>query len=283
MKSIIRAALPAGLLLASAVAQSHCESTLPLAGTVSIPTCSRSSAGCEDAGQALFHYMELSDDNPARLTVGLQSSPWRLYDPNSRIIPIEEFAAMIRPHLTGPVKTVELQASWTSVSPSKSGTSLARQLSLALKGFPVTGMDGFLWVASNGAVRTTHQAFSVRKGGGPYGVHKGDEVMAALVEGWKSEVQAEFEKQRDANGLLHAAVGWDVFYLCPDRALATFELSAQLGSAIGAYNAAVMRIERGRPGDREAAIALLEKAAAMQDAKSAALLHQLGAPASRAR
>lgn len=71
---------------------------------------------------------------------------------------------------------------------------------------------------------------------------------------------------------MRAAAGWDVFFLCPDKALAGFERAAAKGSAIAAYNAALMRLERGREGDRTAALALLERGVALGDAKSKARL-----------
>ena len=96
-------------------------------------------------------------------------------------------------------------------------------------------------------------------------------------------MQSEFEARKDGNGLLHAGVGWDVFSLCPDRALAAFELSAKMGNAIGAYNAAMIRIERGHKGDREAAIALLKQAVALKDKKSEALLAKLSGATTKAQ
>lgn len=76
-----------------------------------------------------------------------------------------------------------------------------------------------------------------------------------------------------AGMLTRAAAGWDVFFLCPDKALAGFENAATKGSAIAAYNAALMRLERSLEGDRAAAISLLERAAMLGDATSRALLN----------
>ena len=46
-------------------------------------------------------------------------------------------------------------------------------------------------------------------------------------------------------GVVQAGVGYDVFLLCPERALAAFERAARMGSAIGAYNAGLIHAENG--------------------------------------
>jgi TPR repeat protein len=56
--------------------------------------------------------------------------------------------------------------------------------------------------------------------------------------------------------------------LCPEKALRAFEASAGAGNPIGAYNAALMRLERNGAGDRKAALALLRNAAAAGDLKA---------------
>lgn len=249
-----------------------CDSSLPLdASTTSIENCSPSTKGCIHAGQALHDYMEAADDDASWLTIGLQASPWRLYDGSMRILRIRDFARDLKPMLKPEVKVVELQGNWTGVAP-RGGKSLAERLSQALGGKRVIGLDGFMWAKKDGGTRTTRQSFTVRKGSGIYGVRAGEDVMSALTVGWASDFQAEMEKSGDAKGMLTAAVGWDAFYLCPEKALAAFERSARFGSAIGAYNAAVMRIERAQTGDREAALELLELGAALGDVKSRELL-----------
>lgn len=62
-----------------------------------------------------------------------------------------------------------------------------------------------------------------------------------------------------------AAAGQELFFLCPDKALAGYERAAAKGSAVAAYNAALMRLERG---ERAAALTLFERGAALGDAKS---------------
>lgn len=91
------------------------------------------------------------------------------------------------------------------------------------------------------------------------------------MAGWPAYVQDRIP-ENDADLLMRAAAGWDVFFLCPDKALAGFEHAAAQGSAIAAYNAALMRLERGADGDHAFALALLERGVALGDAKSRARL-----------
>jgi len=159
-----------------------------------------------------------------------------------------------------------LHVSWSGVSPEAGVPSLAERLSKAM-GLPVSGLDGFLWVDRAGNLRTTRQEFTGRRNTGPYGVKAGAEVFVPLAGGWAAGLEDRFPD--DAALLLDAAVGWDVLMLCPDKALAGFEAAAAKGSAIAAYNAGLMRAERMRAGDAEAALALFERGAALGDAKSA--------------
>ncbi|WP_152984468.1 hypothetical protein [Stenotrophomonas terrae] len=251
-----------------------CQTTqLPLAGAVSVPHCPPRQGvdNCVSSGQLLHTYMEAIPDSDEVLIIALHSSPWRLYDADMRILPVNEFAASIKPALDGKVTRVELIGSWTGASPTSGVPSLADRLSSALGGFPVSGEDGFLWLRKDGSRRTTQQAFTIRDGGGSYFVPEGEELLAPLVVGWYSEAQDVLPAQ-DAVLQLRAAAGWDIFMLCPDNALGGFEHAAKLGSAVAAYNAAIMRLERGGAGDRSAALAMLERGAALGDGKSQALL-----------
>lgn len=257
----------AGLCLLSFAALACDTSQLGLSGTVSVDTCPSESAECLYAGDALYRYVSAEKDDPATFSIALQASPWRLYDGDMRIIPVDELAAIVRPKLDDGTKRVLIRGSWTGVSPSTGVPSLARQLSAKLDGFPVDGEDGFLWISPDGSGRTTRQAFTTRVGGGSYFVPKGHEVFVPLVAGWPANIEARIPDD-DANLLMHAAAGWDVLMLCPDKALAGFERAASKGSAIAAYNAALMRLERNAEGDRDAALALLERGVALGDAKS---------------
>lgn len=259
------------LCLLSPVALACDTSHLSLSGTAKVETCSaQGSTDCVYAGKALYEYMEAVPDSDSVFTIGLQSSPWRMYDGQMRILTVEDVADVVRPEL-GKSERVELIASWTGVSPEPGVPSLADRVSKALGGFPVRGEEGFLWLAQDGTRRTTRQAFTMREGAGSYFLPKGSEVFVPLVAGWPAYVQDQI-REDDADLLMRAAVGLDVFFLCPDKALATFEHAAAQGSAIAAYNAALMRLERGADGDRTAALALLERGGALGDAKSRARL-----------
>jgi hypothetical protein len=255
------------LCLLSPTALACDTSHLSLSGTVSVKTCHKESADCIYAGQALYDYMETVPDRDEVLTIGLQTSPWRMYDGEMRILTVEDTAEAVRAKLNGKLKRVELIGSWTGVSPEPGKSSLADRVSKALGGFPVRGEDGFLWMAQDGSRHTTRQAFTVRDGAGSYFLPKGSEVLVSLVAGWPAYVVDQIPED-DADMLMRAAAGFDVFLLCPDRALAGFERAAAKGSAIAAYNAAVMRLERAAKGDREAGLALLERGMALGDAKS---------------
>ncbi|WP_368566115.1 hypothetical protein [Pseudoxanthomonas sp. UTMC 1351] len=243
-------------------------SHLSLSGALTVNTCSstQGSPDCVHSGKALYEYMEAVPDIDSILTIGLQASPWRMYDGQMRILTVDDVADVIRPQL-GKLERVEFIASWMGVSPEPGVPSLADRVSKALGGFPVRGEDGFLWLAQDGARRTTRQAFTVREGAGSYSLPKGDEVFVPLVAGWPAFVEEQIPED-DAEMLMRAAAGWDVFFLCPDKALAGFEHAAKKGSAIAAYNAALMRLERNADGDRTLALALLERGVALGDAKS---------------
>jgi hypothetical protein len=243
-------------------------SHLALSGTVTVATCSSQpySPDCVYSGKALYEYMEAVPDTDSILTIGLQASPWRMYDAQMRILTVEDVADTVRPQL-GELERVELIASWTGVSPKPAVASLAERLSKALGGFPVRGEDGFLWLAQDGTRRTTRQALTLREGAGSYSLPKGGEVLVPLVAGWPAFVEEKIP-EADAELLMRAAAGWDVFFLCPDKALAGFEYAAKKGSAIAAYNAALMRLERNADGDRTLALSLLEQGVALGDAKS---------------
>lgn len=264
------------LVLAAASPQAiACEVSLPLDGsTLFVEGCDVRKETCVAGAQALNEYAKAGKDDPSVLSVSLQTSPWRLYDPEWRIVSPQEFAEFLRPHLKPEIKSVRLEANWTAASPGAGHASLAEQVASAIGGIPVEGRDGFVWFMHDGSIRETKQSFTARYSGS-YMIKPGADVMTALIPGWAAQFEDELAKQKDANGVLLAAVGWDAFMLCPDRALQGFERADSLGSAIGAYNAAVMRLDRGQDGDRAAALALLERAAKRGDAKSAALLAKL--------
>ncbi|MFC3816619.1 hypothetical protein [Lysobacter sp. GCM10012299] len=269
-------ALACAVVLALTVcsAARACDTShLSLSGAVNVVTCSpqQDPSNCVYSGKALYQYMQAVPDSDSVYMIGLQASPWRMYDGEMRILSPEDVADLVRPELNGKLEHVELVGSWTGVSPEPGVPSQADRVSKALGGFPVRGEDGFLWLAKDGTRRTTHQAFTGREGAGSYFLPGGSEVFVSLVAGWPAYVEDQISED-DSNLLMHAAAGWDIFFLCPDKALASFERAAAKGSAIAAYNAAMMRLDRGSDGDRVAAFTLLERAAALGDAKSRARL-----------
>jgi hypothetical protein len=70
--------------------------------------------------------------------------------------------------------------------------------------------------------------------------------------------------------------GGTSFFLCPDHALASFEKAAEMGYGIVAYDAAMMRIERGDEADRRAAVVLRSQAVKLGDRKAQDVLQKLG-------
>jgi hypothetical protein len=262
------------LLIAAAHGVAACEPPQPLSGTLTVPVCHTDGPDCRPAAKALYEYTKAQRDDPDTFSIALHSSPWRLYGPDMRIITVEELAGILRPQLEEKHKRVELFGSWTGTELSSKTPSLATRLSRALGGFPVTGKDGFLWMDNKGGMRTTKQAFTVRSGTGPYRVPTGEEVFVPLVVGWAVGLEDRFAPEEDELMLL-AGVGHDVFLLCPDGALADFEAGAKMGNAIAAYNAAIVRLERGHDGDRDAALRLLQRAVELGDAKAAERLESL--------
>lgn len=258
------------LLTECGYAFADCESSLELQGAVSIACC-KPIESCSSAGETLYKYMDAIKDDPEVLTISLQASPWHLYDQDMRILRIEELAQMVKPQLKAPVKRIQLIASWTGVAPEKNWKPIAERLSSLLSGFPVSGMDGFLWVAKDGSVRTTKQAFTLKQKC-PYRVHSGEEVMASLVAGWLIEFEEDYIKNQNADGIMRVGAGYDIYMLCLDKSLKSYEAAAKLSNPIAAYNAALIHLERGK---KSAATSLLSQAAALGDKKAKVLLGEL--------
>lgn len=264
-------AIAASLLSTPALA---CGPAKALAGSLPIPTCDPGTDAehCVTGQQAVYDALEALEI-PGEFTIGLQTSPWRMYAADDRIVTVEEMADVVRKQRPDTDHRVRLVGSWTGALPEGEGATLAQRLSTALDGFPVDGSDGFLWLSPAGKMRTTHQAFSIWKTGW-YHVARGDDVMVALVPGALAQFEDRFAEDGEAAGVVRAGVGNDVFMLCPQGALAAFERAAELGSAIGAYNAGVMHAEAG---DHATAIKWLRQAVALGDAKAAARLGALDA------
>jgi len=263
------------LLILACNAVADCAISLPLQGAVSIKACDSRKTACVPASEALHKYFSDAPDSPDVLTIALQGSPWRLYDGELRIIGVDELASMIGNSRSKAIKRVELLASWSAVAPEPGQKSLVQKLSRRLDGFPVQGVDGFLWMDKKGGRRTTRQAVTIATGAVPYTVAPGDEVMASFAVGWPATLEKEFLNDRNAEGVFRAGVGWDVFSLCPERSLSAFEAAAKLSHPIAAYNAAIIRLERGAKGDLEAVKVLLLQAANAGDKKSADRLRKI--------
>lgn len=67
-------------------------------------------------GEAVFNALEALDI-PGEFTVGIQTSPWRMYDGDDRIITVHEMAAVIRKQRTEKHLRVRLVGSWTAALP----------------------------------------------------------------------------------------------------------------------------------------------------------------------
>lgn len=270
---LLRGLAVLSLLAACAGAQADCPTTLPLKGVINLDNCYPMRKDCVPAADALYQYSSaMPDAGDEVLRISLQGSPWHLYGPDSRIMTVENLAGMVKQQ-GSKIRQVILMSSWSGAAPDKEHQSLAQRLSNALGNMKVSGTDGFLWYEKDGKTATTQQAFTLFTAG-PYAVKKGGKVMASLVAGWPAQFEETYAKQGNAEGLLLAGVGHDTFSLCPARAWKAFDAAAALGNPVAAYNAAILRLERGASGDREAASDLLRKAAAAGDEPSAALLEQ---------
>lgn len=262
------------LLLATPSSFADCATTLPLKGALNVERCAEPGPNCVYANEAMYKYIAgKKDSNPEVLNLYMHGSPWRLYGADDRITTIEQVAAMVRQQGKA-IKRVVLATSWSGMAGKKGGTSLAQQLSKALDGMPVSGQSGFVWYTSDGKMETTRQAFTVVEAG-PYNVPKGGKVMASLVLGWFLSAEEHFARERNGEAMLRVGAAADAYLLCPERALKAFEASAAMANPIGAYNAALVRLERGDQGDREAATKLLQQAAAAGDSPAQAALQAL--------
>lgn len=265
--------VPIVLLANAEHALAGCESSLKLEGTMSVECCAPKEK-CIAAATAIYDYSIAAKVDSHTHSLIMHASPWHLYSGDARILTVEELAEIAKAKIGDNGKRIDLIASWSGVAPNNNVKSLAEQLSGLLKGFPVRGMDGFVWIGKDGSVRTTRQAFTTMPKC-PYGIHRGEEVMVSLVWGWMIEYEEDYVKKQNAEGILRVGAAWDIFMLCPERALQSFEAAAKLANPVAAYNAALIRLERGKDGDLEAATKLLEQAAALGDSKAQARLQKM--------
>ena len=211
----------------------------------------------------------LSND-PDKLIITVQSSPWRIYDSEMRIIEPTDFLQLIRSNLNPNITKIVLVGSWTGTKVSNN-QSLISQLSKNLGNIQVDGFDGFVWLSSNGKIRTTKNKFTIFRSG-IYRINLGSEIMASLTVGWATSFENQFISNRNAEGFLIAGVGQDAFILCPEQALKNFEASAAMGNKIAAYNAAIMLLDTRTLNNTRKAKSLLIQAAKSGDKKSQAKL-----------
>ncbi len=242
-----------------------CESSIKLDGTLRVDSCRSLDEGCISASKAIYDYSLSAKHEPGVFGVYMQASPWHLYGGDMRIVTVEELAEALKSKLKDDVKRIDLIASWSGVAPSPTGKSLAQKLSDSMGGFQVRGMEGFVWLTKDGVSRVTTQAFTEKRVRRPYWIHPGAELMVSVVPGTWIDFEEDYVKKKDADGIMRAGAGWEIFMLCLDKALDRFEAAAKLSNPIGAYNAALIRLERGKGGDIEAATALLSQAAALGD------------------
>lgn len=258
-------------LLALGKVFGSCPSTLPVSGSISVTACDSKKETCVSSVRAVFEYAQRENDS-STYSVAVHSSPWRLYDPNGRILRLEDLAAMIKPGLKPYHKHVLLLASWSGVAPGVRDSSIAARLSARLGGFAVVGQDGFLWFTKDGKTRTTRQAFTAYTGNYAT-IRKGDDVFVSMTTSWAAKKEDEFIKDGNHEGIQKAGLAWDVFGLCPEYALDRFEAAST--NSVALWNAAAMRLEMKTASDSAKAIEHLRKASQMGDAKSKDWLSQL--------
>lgn len=263
--SLARLALVVSLL--AAPAQADCPRTLPVAGALKLPTCNPKKQRCVPPQDAFVATSRALKSDPQEFAYVGFGGPWRVYDASMRVLPVNALAALVRKQ--GKPK-VFLATSWSSVKPDKQTPSLVTQLSTALGGAPVRGLDGYAWFSRKGTVRTTRQAST--SSADPYLVADGAEVMASAIF---LSMLAPSTESGDPLFLVYQGVAWDVIGLCPEKALTFFERAAALGNAAGAWNAAHLLLAQGTPEARTKALALLQQG----DETSRELFGQLRATA----
>jgi TPR repeat protein len=99
--------------------------------------------------------------------------------------------------------------------------------------------------------------------------------MVSAVAGWPLDRVDQYIAKRDGPLVMRAGAAADIFSMCPDRALELFEIAAQMGEPIAAYNAALMHLDNGSADRTRAAKALLSQATKSGDQKAAERLRAL--------
>lgn len=271
MRDALAAAIATALVLAGPTTRA-CTPEVPFEQqVVTLEGCDRKAQGCTLAAKLLARYVSEEDGRPDGdevFSVALHGNPWRLYDDDYRILLVEELALVIQRHpkFTAKVRKVELRASWSGVKPTSAAHALSERLSTAMDGFPVEGANGFLWSGPKDSQRTTRQSHTGVTI--PYFVQDGQELMVSATAAVIGPLADAMIKDDPAYGYRRLGASADIYAMCPEPALEAFEKAAKHGDVVGAYNAALIRLERNQKGDRRAAIALLERGAKAGDAKS---------------
>jgi hypothetical protein len=253
-----------------------CDTSVPVKGSEPLPSCSdERNPYCDSAHRALLNYLKKvrGNDEKTAMNFFAHGSPWRMYDQEMRIVTPAEVAEHVQKSVDKGAKRVQLLSSWSGIAPA-GGESLAQRVGALVKGAPVDGIDGFLWVTPSGALRTTRQATTVHKDG-PYNVLPEHPVMVSAIPGILLPLERDFIREKNADGLMRDGAAYDIYQLCPAKALRAFERAAGFGSLIAAYNAALMRLERNNAVDKDRAIKLLSLAAMGADRKAQKKLDEI--------
>ena len=213
-------------------------------------------------------------DDPTVLGHIFPPSPWRFYDQEMRIIPVEELGGFGTPPSQKGCSTLSqgllerCGARAERKSPAarifqcfgRKSRSKARMVSSGWRG-TVPAND------KTGASVMSGSALSGQKGG---------EVLAALVASWLTFPEDPASGRRDAEGLLHAGAGADIFLLCPTRPCVSSLTRRQVwGSPIAAYNGGADASGPGRTGRPLGCSAPSEQAAQAEDRPARELLNRL--------
>jgi len=117
--TLLRGLALLSLLAACAGAQADCPATMPLKGVIKLDNCYPMRKDCVPAAEALYDYTTaMPDAGDEVLRISLHGSPWHLYGPDSRIMTIDDLAAVVRQQ-GSKIRQVILMSSWSGTAPDK--------------------------------------------------------------------------------------------------------------------------------------------------------------------
>ncbi len=90
--SVLFAPLMVSMWFLASAAFADCTPNLPLKGSLFVETCQQGEKDCVDASQALYEYFQAQPDKQDVVTVAVQTSPWRFYGPDMRILEVADVA-----------------------------------------------------------------------------------------------------------------------------------------------------------------------------------------------